>query len=211
MRLTPMPKDPFEKWFSEDVAKQLQALKVSPDTFNSNYMLKLRERANWVGCTNELQEFVHKLFKQLRKDGVPMYVHTCYRSPILQAKLKEQGYSSTLDGAHQRSAAVDIVHAYHHWECPDEFWQYVGMTGKRIAKQMGLKIVWGGDETNLFELADGNDPFRWDPAHWEIKEWRQMPRVIALATPLDKAQVLTWSPFSKPKAQQTLKGALNAN
>jgi hypothetical protein len=177
----PHPVDPFQKWFPEDVAKQLQYLKSPQDTFSSNYMLKQHSRANWVGCPPELREFTEKLFRQLKKDGIPMYVHTCYRSPDLQQTLFERRLSKTTNGAHQRSCAIDVVHAYHHWDAPKEFWLYVGMTGKRIAKRNGYKLIWGGDETSsLFQsdLRDPNDTFKWDPAHWELRDWRSRATVI---------------------------------
>jgi hypothetical protein len=197
------PIDPFEKWFPTDVAKQLQYLKAEPDAFNSDYMLKLHAKANWVGCPPELREFAEKLFRQFRKDGVPMYVHTVYRSPELQYELASAGFSKVLSGPHQRSCALDIVHAYHHWDCPKEFWLYVGMTGKRIAKQMrlgnGTKIDWGGDESgNQFaaSLRDPNDRFKWDPAHWQLSDWINRAKVLPdgfheVSTPYSATRITT--------------------
>jgi hypothetical protein len=134
--------------------------------FNSTYMLKLHNRANWAGTHGVIMLFTHYYLKELRKRGIPMYAHTAYRSPTLQAELRAKGVSNLSDGPHQRGCAVDIVHAHYHWSEDEDFWFYVGEIGEQIIRQKGYNMEWGGRWKRP-----------WDPAHWQLKNWRTFPRV----------------------------------
>lgn len=155
--------------FNADVARY----KVNPAWFTSADALALHQRADYTGADPVLLEFTQKLFLQLRKRGFPVYVHTCWRSPELQLRLFNEGNSTLRSGAHQRSAAVDIVHAHYHWNATAAAWRYIGLVGEHIVRQNAYPIVWGG---------------RWvsfpDPAHWELKGWRQLPVVSEHSIPL---------------------------
>jgi hypothetical protein len=144
---------------------ELHKYKQPAHTQRANYMLKLHERADWAGTDPELKEFARKFLNALRRNDVPMYVHTAYRTPSLQAALKAKGLSQLLSGPHQRGAALDIVHAHYHWNCSNQFWDYIGAVGKQVIKANRYNIEWGGD-WNFY-----------DPAHWQLKNWRDKPVV----------------------------------
>lgn len=147
--------------------------------FTSSHKMRLDERADWIGCPPELRQLAEKIQKRMRAMYIPVYVHTCYRSPQLQAELQQRGFSEVAMGAHQRSAAVDIVHNHFHWNAKREFWDLLGrvakeeadkLTIRRIddpAKHQKLSINWGGDWKSLY-----------DPAHIELANWRDFPVVI---------------------------------
>jgi hypothetical protein len=162
----PAPRDPF-KQYPADIQKVVGELRVDPSYMTSNYMLKQHSRANYLGITPNMAEFTQALMLRLKAEGMPCYVHTAYRSPQLQQKLYADGFSSVRSGPHQRGAAVDIVHAHLHWNAPPEFWRYMGIIGKQIARDRSLPVVWGGDWKGL--------P---DPAHWQLKDWRQASVVL---------------------------------
>lgn len=143
------------------VSDALHKYKEPLHTQRSNYMLKLHERADWAGVDSELKDFTRIFFTALRRNEVPVYVHTAYRTPELQAKLHHKGLSTVSSGPHQRGAAVDIVHAHFHWNCSKEFWDYMGALGKQIIQQNRFDIEWGGDWSF------------YDPAHWQLKDWRK--------------------------------------
>jgi hypothetical protein len=149
-----------------DLNTVIRALKWPPERFTSLRQLRYHQRADWYGSPNELRAFGRDLYIALRKRGVPTYFHTCWRSPELQLQLYRAGHSTLKSGSHQRSCAFDLVHSDLHWECPPEFWEYVGTVGKHIASQKSYPIEWGGDWTEF--------P---DPAHWQIKNWREYPEV----------------------------------
>jgi len=140
--------------------------------FTSQMYLRQYDRADYQGAPYEIRLFTWRYMRALRNRGLPFFVHTCYRSPEEQKRLKALGHSQVTSGAHQRSCAVDIVHAVHDWRIPKELWYYVGTLGEQVARQLHLgrderdqviKIEWGG---------------RWDfydPAHWQINNWKQRP------------------------------------
>jgi len=156
-------------------AKEQELAKFKPDPryalyqapksyFTSEHALKLKERADWRNAPNDIREIARKVLNRLRKEySIPMYVHTCYRSPAVQQSLVASGNSLLSRGAHQVSCAVDIVHSHFHWNHPnDHLWELLGRIYKEEADKLGVKIVWGGDWKSLY-----------DPAHCELSNWRQ--------------------------------------
>lgn len=155
----------------KNVNESVRAYQRPRDFFNSEYYLKLHDRADYRNCPAQLRLFVWRYMRALRARGLPFYVHTCYRTPEEQAKLKKRGFSKTASGPHQRGAAVDIVSAIDHWEIPEDLWYYVGTLGEQIAADTffgnGIddkpqKIEWGGRFKGLY-----------DPAHWQLRDWNR--------------------------------------
>jgi hypothetical protein len=135
-------------------------------TFSDTHMLKLHNRANWYCAQTPIRHFTYLYITELQKRGIPMYAHTVLRGSELQAQLRAKGLSNLKDGPHQRGCAVDIVHAYYHWNCNEDFWFYVGSIGEQIIRKHNLPIEWGGRWTKL-----------WDPAHWQIENWKKYPKI----------------------------------
>jgi hypothetical protein len=79
-----------------------------------------------------------------------------------QNDLYEQGRSKAKGGnsPHQFGCAVDIVHATRYWQLSKKEWDIIGSIGKEIARKRHLKLDWGGD----WDF--------YDPAHWQLKNWR---------------------------------------
>lgn len=155
-------------------------------------------KADWPLTDQVLLEFTRKLFLQARRDHVPIYVHTAYRSRALQAALARAGKSNVSSGPHQRGAAVDIVHAFYHWNAPDQFWSYLNLVGHEIIRANGYPIQWGGDFKSLY-----------DPAHWQLREWRKKPKLSERAVQDSvTGEVIQWkrSPFAKGPAKPTVGG-----
>lgn len=120
-------------------------------------------RANRKGAHFEILLFEMRLVARMAQLGVPMFAHSVVRDQGTQNRVFLEGLSKN-DGtrayAHQRAAA-DIVHSTRAWDLTRDQWNVIGHVGKEVAKQLGLEIIWGGD---------WKDP--WDPAHWELKDWR---------------------------------------
>lgn len=145
----------------------LEALRIHPGAFNTEEMLRLHYRADYQGIPHPLADFTRQLYKQMRKLGFPVYVHTCLRSSEDQENMFLEGYSTLRSGPHQRSCAVDIVHATMHWNAPKPFWDLIGVTGKAIIKSNGFPIDWGGDFKTFY-----------DPAHWQMTRWQSFPKIV---------------------------------
>ena len=126
-------------------------------------------------------EFYVKFSKELERRGIPMYAFEFYRTPERQAVLKAQGVSKAAPGSspHQYGCAVDIVHSTKLWDITNKQWFVIGAIGKEVARKMNLKIRWGGDwdQDGVPVIIDGDEHF-WDPAHWEIEDWRDYRRIM---------------------------------
>lgn len=129
-------------------------------------------RANREGADAKIRLFTVKLIRKMAGLGVPMFVHCMVRTYEEQLNEHREGNSkdSPLDGVwpHRRHAA-DIIHSNRAWGLTDKQWLQVGHVGKQVASDNGIAIVWGGDFKPLNKSGLG-----WDPAHWELKNWRQM-------------------------------------
>lgn len=119
-------------------------------------------RADRLYCRPEILVFADRFIKEAKKIGVPLFPHEFYRSPARQKELADAGKSKLVDGAHNRGAAVDIVHGTKAWALTRHQWSLLGHLGKEVATRTGVKLVWGGD-WNFY-----------DPAHWELENWRDI-------------------------------------
>lgn len=112
-------------------------------------------------------EFEKAFVKRCHGMGIPMFANEVIRTADRQKMLKLAGRSKTDDGPHMYGMAVDLVHCKFAWDMSVKEWAFLGHIGKEVAQQLGLRIVWGGDWRF------------YDPAHWEIAQWRQQKsRVI---------------------------------
>lgn len=141
-------------------------MSAGPGYFTSDAYLRTYDRADYRCARFNIDLFAARLVQAARKRGVPMYVHTLWRSPKEQTRLVDQGRSKTPPptAAHVQGMAADVVHAVHHWELSPHEWRLVAELGKAVARQMEISVIWGGDWTF------------YDPAHWEIKDWRNKPQ-----------------------------------
>jgi hypothetical protein len=168
----------------ERLSRQYQQYRWPQSQFTSDMQLRYAQRADWQGVVRPMREFAYYYCRALKKQGIPVYVHTAYRSPAEQLRLQSNGYSTLSSGPHQRGCAVDIVSSIGHWEIPKELWDHLGQIGEQIIVQRGLKIEWGGRWQNF--------P---DPAHWQLREWRGYPVIIEgteLNIPQTSTQMLTY-------------------
>lgn len=112
-----------------------------------------------------------KLFvrRMAQKHNVPVFAHNMLRNLAWQQALFDKGVSKARPGSspHQYGCAVDVVHGTKAWALTDEQWRLMGHIGHELAAQLGVKLVWGGN--------DGpGDKFAWDPAHWQLANWRDV-------------------------------------
>lgn len=112
----------------------------------------------------EIVKFYQALIKRLAAVGIPIYCHCLHRGAMEQNRLFKEGRSKAKAGqsAHNYGAAVDMVHALKHWDLTRKQWEVIGHAGKETAKALNIKVVWGGDWKF------------YDPAHWELENWREI-------------------------------------
>nr|WP_316650746.1 M15 family metallopeptidase [uncultured Gellertiella sp.] len=100
----------------------------------------------------------------MRTIGVPLFAHTICRSVADQNEAYIRGRSKARAGQspHNYGLAVDIIHGIKAWDLTRKQWDILGHVGAEVAAAQGVKLEWGG-----------NWQF-WDPAHWELANWREL-------------------------------------
>ncbi|MBX8785568.1 M15 family metallopeptidase, partial [Ochrobactrum sp. GRS2] len=58
--------------------------------------------------------------------------------------------------------AVDIIHGTKAYDLDRKAWSLLSHIGKEISVQAGIPVTWGGDWKF------------YDPAHWELKNWKAL-------------------------------------
>lgn len=141
----------------------LRAMVDKPFCFSQKWQDQ-QTRADRTDAHPDIVEFERRLISRFRKLGVPMFGHCVNRGAKEQNSLFVRGLSKARYGQspHNFGMAVDIVHGTKAWDLTRRQWDVVGHVGKEVAAALGLKVVWGGD----WDF--------YDPAHWELKTWREL-------------------------------------
>ncbi|MFU0507250.1 M15 family metallopeptidase [Pseudaminobacter sp. NGMCC 1.201702] len=126
-------------------------------------------RADRTGAQPEILEFERKLIKRCFKLGIPLFAHCVVRGSLEQNRLFKAGRSKARAGEspHNYGAAVDLIHGTKAWALSPKQWAVLGHLGKEVAAQAGIDVIWGGDWKF------------WDPAHWELANWRSIRAAYA--------------------------------
>ena len=118
-------------------------------------------------------DFVKEVLKECRRRNIPIRPFELYRSPKRQIKLKAAGFSNAgaMSSPHQYGCAVDLIHQIRLWDgARTVHWEALHALFSEIARKRGIKLRWGGH----FKVRRKGKlvPF-WDPAHFEIENWRE--------------------------------------
>lgn len=156
----PLPPD-GAKW-----ADQLRGMADRPFLANSKWK-EQQKRADRAGVHPDIVEFDRSMVKRMAELGVPMFCSEMMRSPERQNMLFDTGMSKATAGnsAHQYGCALDLIHSKKGWEMTRQQWLVVGQVGQDLIKQKGFAIV---------SLAWGGDWQFYDPAHWQVANWREV-------------------------------------
>lgn len=132
-------------------------------TLSAPYMAR-EHSVSRVGSDPDLIGFTTAFIRELKRRGMPFFVHELLRDKQAQDAYFARGVSKARWGqsAHNFGMAADIVHFGRYWELSRKEWAVIGLIGKEVARKQNLKITWGGDWTSI-----------WDPAHWELADWKQ--------------------------------------
>lgn len=123
-------------------------------------------RAVREGAHPDILEFERKFTAEFARLGVPFFAHSVVRTSEEQEALLAKGMSKAGAGEspHNFGMAVDLIHGTKGWNLTRKQWGLVGHTGHEVAERIGVKIQWGG-EWKFY-----------DPAHWELRDWRSLLR-----------------------------------
>jgi len=116
------------------------------------------------GAHHDLLGFLYLFIKACGSHGIPMHTHNLLRDAKHQQQLLDAGNSLIAESSHMYGMGADCVHSKLYWNLTKDQWAILGHIGKEVAANNGLgKIIeWGGDWKRF--------P---DPAHWQIRNWRQ--------------------------------------
>lgn len=118
--------------------------------------------ADRTGASDEIIDFTRAFLRDLGSRGMPFFPHCFVRSADEQERLYKLGRTKARAGQspHNHGLAVDVVHFGKFWDLTEKQWSVVGLIGKEVARRRNLKVTWGGDWAF------------YDPAHWEIADWK---------------------------------------
>lgn len=153
----------------------------APLHFKSESYMRQVRRAEWSFCDVRLLVWAAQFQMMAKKRQIPLYVHTALRSRAVQNEHVRKGTSKAKypTSAHNIGEAVDIVHGTYHWDLNRTEWDLLHVLGRlaldrvnsRLRAADKLSLTWGGDFKTLY-----------DPAHWEITDYRN--RIRELPDPL---------------------------
>lgn len=150
-----------------------QAVKAirNRDFCQSRRFVDQQMRADRVGAHPEILGFERLLVKRLRGMGIPMFAHCVWRGEAEQTRLYVQGRSKAAygDSAHNYGCAVDLVHGTLAWNMTERSWAVIAHVGKELAASKGWKLEWGGSWKF------------YDPAHWQLADWRERAAQAGIA------------------------------
>lgn len=162
--------DPGPTWDAPDRLK-------APLHFRSESYMRQIRRADWSFCDPRLAVWAAVFQQMARKRDIPLYVHAALRPKSVQNALVAQGRSRAKypRSAHNIGEAVDIVHGVFHWSMNESEWSLLHALGNMALDRCNaylkgpfkLSLTWGGDFKRLY-----------DPAHWEITDFRNRIRVL---------------------------------
>lgn len=132
---------------------------------------RIRDRIDTVrydGLPEPLVEFMRAFKAEMERYQIPMAFHEGWRSLGRQHELMLQGVSKATGGQspHQYGLAFDYVHAVRGWKLTPREWAQIGAIGHEVARKRKIPIEWGGDWKF------------YDPAHWQIKGWRNYKSIM---------------------------------
>lgn len=183
---TPDPAQSSDRFFNEpqdgfiwDVPKRLSA----PHFILSDAHIRQWDCADWQQVDLRLMRWSAVFIELARKRGIPLYVHCAMRTEAEQAKVNAAGNSKVPypRSAHNIGEAVDIVHGVFHWTLTEREWAMLHVLGLRaldlvnrdLKKIDKLHLAWGGHFKTLY-----------DPAHWEITDYRARVKRLPLGPPV---------------------------
>lgn len=160
---------------------------AAPRYWLGSAYLRHGEKADWQSVDYRLQAWAALFVEIARRKDIPLFVHSAFRTKAEQDALVERGVSRARWplSAHNIGEAVDIVHGEYAWSLTNDEWKLLGIIGREAERRINARLKaanrlilnWGGDE-------GPGDTFRWDPAHWEIADFRTRRREIVAADPV---------------------------
>lgn len=154
----------------------------APSHFKTAAWLRQCERADWAHVDNRLAVWAAMFIHLALRRGIPLYVHCALRDEREQAAVRKAGHSkvSYPNSAHNIGEAVDIVHGTLHWEMSRAEWKLLSVLGRLALDRLNAVLK----KPDKLQLSWGGDWSFYDPAHWEIADYRTRTAYKPRVTPV---------------------------
>lgn len=168
VRRAPETRPPPDTGREDTYREALQALRDKPFCQGVKYT-EQQMRADRDGAHPDILWFERTFVARMKRLDVPLFAATVWRGKDDQNAAYVKGVSKARYpySPHNKGCAVDIVHGTKGWDLSERQWAIIGHIGHEIAAANGLKLTWGGKD-------HADDKFGWDPAHWELSDWRDI-------------------------------------
>lgn len=177
-------------FFVEDNRRIPERLRF-PGRFTETAYLRQCGNADWQNVDDDVKEFAARFIEEARKRGIPLYVHSAYRTKAQQTEVwaRRASRAQWPRAAHCQGKAVDIVHSVFNWDMSIEEWAYLHWLGADTLRKMNagrlkarlVTFTWGGDWDGDGDIHDHR---LYDPAHWEKDGWKDDIRKLPESEPI---------------------------
>ncbi len=165
-----------DRW---DAPRRLSA----PSVFTGEPYLRQGHLADWQHVDLRIMRWSALFIEYARKRAIPLYVHSAFRTEAEQVALIARGVTRAPypRSPHNIGCAVDIVHSVFHWDLTSREWQLLHVLGLLALDRINstlpvsakLELIWGGSFKGLY-----------DPAHWEITDFRSRIERLPVGLPI---------------------------
>lgn len=148
-------------------------LKMPSYYVRGEQIIRHEASADWQNVDPQLVRLAGAVLRWFDKIEVPLWVHSAFRTELEQEALLRRGVSKARfpNAPHCQGAAIDLIHARYAWDLTPGEWfniaAVVRMCWFKISPDEPL--VWGGSWVRGTPTADR---VGWDPAHYELRNWR---------------------------------------
>lgn len=193
--------DAFEDRFTsppeDDKQWTVPARLAKPNFLRSSTYSAQQQRADWQQCDWRMRLLAAKVVLRAVALGIPLYVHSAFRTKAEQDALVARRVTKAPypRSAHNIGEAFDLVHGVYHWELTQREWLFIHhlvmdelrKLNAKLPKDKKLEINWGGDD------GTPQDRFKWDPAHYEVLDYRDRIRRMPVAVAVHQSPSVTVS------------------
>lgn len=122
-------------------------------------------RANRRNCHPDILLFEKAFVRLCAEYDIPVFAHSIRRDKSTQDRLFRDGFSRAKYGEspHNFGMAVDLIHGTKAWNIARKDWSVFYAIGSEASSKSGVQVDWGGHFRSLY-----------DPAHWQLKNWRSV-------------------------------------
>ena len=141
-----------------------------------------QQRADWQQCDPRMELLAARVVLRAAKLGIPLYVHSAFRTKaeqddLIRRKVTKARYPRS---AHNIGEAFDLVHGTYQWNMTVREWAYLRWLVMEELRKINAKLP----KARKLQLGQY---IGWDPAHFEVADYRDRIRRMPVQTPLRRS------------------------